>query len=252
MASMEKIDESECVARKSLVRLRDARYFTLLKHVESERKAGTDEQVLIATVLAYQGKYQEAARMYAKANRVDKAIELFTDLRMWDAAKQYSHNASGEQVEDKRRMRSQTKLTYVKMRSHEPSKPLPSCWLQARRRPFSCINRAVKTPYYPCAAHRHLFSRQMRRFEVAAQELVRKQAAWAEETQDMGAASETYIAAGDYMKAIHILGEQGWTNKLADVSRKLTKNDTAELRVSAASLGSFSFQDSKNTSTHTV
>ena len=92
---------------------------------------------------------------------------------------------------------------------------------------------------------------------------VRKQAQWAEEVGDQGAASETYLAAGDYLKAIAILGEQvtgrhchhhrhllpftqppppphllhsstlreqGAVDRLAEVAKTLGSHQTAELR----------------------
>ena len=61
---------------------------------------------------------------------VERAIEMFTDLRKWEEARQFAHTANAEQT----------------------------------------------------------------------QELVRRQAVWAEETKDMSAAAETYLSAGDYMK----------------------------------------------------
>jgi len=69
-----------------------------------------------------------------------------------------------------------------------------------------------------------------------AQELVRRQAVWAEETNDLTAAADTYIAAADYMKAIAILGEQGWLDKLIGVARSLDGSKVAELQ---ACLGYF-------------
>ena len=92
---------------------------------------------------------------------------------------------------------------------------------------------------------------------------MRKQAQWAEEVGDQGAASETYLAAGDYLKAIAILGEQvtgrhchhhrhllpftqpppsphllhsstlreqGAVDRLAEVAKTLGSHQTAELR----------------------
>ena len=42
-------------------------------------------------MLAHQGKYQEAAKLYCKANRVERAIDMFSDLRKWDEARQYGN-----------------------------------------------------------------------------------------------------------------------------------------------------------------
>ena len=154
------------VARKAFIRLKDVKYMALVKKIEADRKLPDhDDQVLVATVLAHQGKFQEAAKLFAKAGRQELAIEMFTDLRKWEEARQYSHGANSAQ----------------------------------------------------------------------AAELVRKQAAWAEEVNDLGVAADTYLAAGELLKAIAILGEQGvaepkWRPKLQEVARKLGKGQTAELK----------------------
>ena len=112
---------------QAFVRLHDTRGAELVRRIESERRTpGHDDNVLIATVLAHQGKLQEAAKLFCKANRVERAIEMFTDLRKWEEARQFAHTASPAQ----------------------------------------------------------------------AQELVRRQAEWAEETNDMSVAYQTYLAAG--------------------------------------------------------
>ena len=78
------------VARRSYIRLRDTRYIELVARIEAERRqVGHDDQVLIATVLAHQGKFQEAAKLYCKANRVERAIDMFSDLRKWDEARHF-------------------------------------------------------------------------------------------------------------------------------------------------------------------
>ena len=150
------------VARKAFVRLKDTKYLELLGRIETERRQPQhDDTVLMATVLAHMGKFQEAAKMFCKANRVERAIGMYSDLRRWDEARQYAHNASSEH----------------------------------------------------------------------AAELVRRQAAWAEEVNDLDVASDTYLAAGDYMKAINILGEQKKLDKLAEVAKSLNKGQhNAELQ----------------------
>ena len=87
------------IARRAYARLRDTRYIDLVARIEQERRqAGHDDQVLVATVLAHQGKFQEAAKLYCKANRIERAIEMFSDLRKWEEARQYAHTASGDSM----------------------------------------------------------------------------------------------------------------------------------------------------------
>merc|ERR1719230_2320065 len=136
-------------------------YIELVGRIEAERKApGHDDNVLIATVLAHQGKFQEAAKLYCKANRVERAIDMFSDLRKWEEARQFAHTATQE----------------------------------------------------------------------SAQELVRRQAEWAAESGDMSAAYQTFIQAGEHLKAIQILGSKGWIEKLSELARSLGANQAAELR----------------------
>jgi len=54
-------------------------------------------EVLIATVLAHHGKFQEAAKLYCKANRVERAIDMFSDLRKWEEARQFGDRRLGHQ-----------------------------------------------------------------------------------------------------------------------------------------------------------
>jgi intraflagellar transport protein 122 len=46
-----------------------------------------------AEVLAYEGHIHEAAKTYARAGKVDEAIRLFTDLRLWNDAKMLAESS---------------------------------------------------------------------------------------------------------------------------------------------------------------
>ena len=56
-------------------------------------------------------------------------------------------------------------------------------------------------------------------------DLVKKQAAWAEEVQDWRAAAEMHCASGNYIAAINIMGERKWFSALSDLARKLDPNN---------------------------
>eukprot|EP00854_Cymbomonas_tetramitiformis_P014886 gene14886-17599_t len=75
------------IARKAFIRVRDMRYIELLNRIEQGRKTGQEDSLYLAEILAYQGRYQEAAKMYAKCNRVELAMEMFSDLRQFEEAK---------------------------------------------------------------------------------------------------------------------------------------------------------------------
>lgn len=55
------------VARKSFIRIRDVRYVELVNRTELGKKQGVNENLLMAEIMAYQGRYQEAARLYTQA-----------------------------------------------------------------------------------------------------------------------------------------------------------------------------------------
>lgn len=45
------------------------------------------------------------------------------------------------------------------------------------------------------------------------------------------------VSQGDYIKAIHILGEQGWLDKLIHLARSLSASQTVELQAPTLTMG---------------
>lgn len=84
------------IARQAFVRTRDVRYVELVNRTELGRKSGVDERALAAEVAAYQGKFTEAARLYTAAGCMQKAIDLFGDMRMFDEAKRWAEAHAGQ------------------------------------------------------------------------------------------------------------------------------------------------------------
>ncbi|KAL0031263.1 hypothetical protein WJX77_012099 [Trebouxia sp. C0004] len=78
------------VASKAFERIKDTGYLRLLHQVEQARKAGQPAAILMADVLAYQGRYQEAARAYAQAGAVHRAMDMFSDLRQFAEAQAWA------------------------------------------------------------------------------------------------------------------------------------------------------------------
>ncbi|KPA79976.1 hypothetical protein ABB37_05018 [Leptomonas pyrrhocoris] len=54
---------------------------------EDESARETDDGLLYGSILAFQGKYQDAARQFIKFGSELKAMEMYCDLKMWDDAK---------------------------------------------------------------------------------------------------------------------------------------------------------------------
>ncbi|KAL3157461.1 hypothetical protein ABBQ32_011928 [Trebouxia sp. C0010 RCD-2024] len=78
------------VASKAFGRIKETRYLRLLHQLDQAQKAGQPPAILKADVLAYQGKYQEAARAYARAGSVQRAMDMFSDLRQFAEAKAWA------------------------------------------------------------------------------------------------------------------------------------------------------------------
>ena len=56
--------------------------------MQERRKRGENEpQVFLGDVCAYQSKFQEAAKLYKKAGQPSRALNMYTDLRMFEYAK---------------------------------------------------------------------------------------------------------------------------------------------------------------------
>ncbi|RXM91957.1 Intraflagellar transport protein 122-like [Acipenser ruthenus] len=59
--------------------------------------------------------------------------------------------------------------------------------------------------------------------------LITKQADWAQNINEPKAAAEMYLSAGEHMKAIEIIGDNGWVDMLIDQARKLDKAEREPL-----------------------
>ncbi|NP_998055.1 intraflagellar transport protein 122 homolog [Danio rerio] len=81
-------------AKKAFIRIRDLRYLELISSIEERKKRGeTDNQLFLADVFAYQGKFHEAAKLYRRSGQDGRALSMYTDLRMFDYAKDFLGSA---------------------------------------------------------------------------------------------------------------------------------------------------------------
>ncbi|ETP46782.1 hypothetical protein F442_07035 [Phytophthora nicotianae P10297] len=98
------------VARKAFIRVRDVRYIELVNALEQTWKqqlpqsegsnqegedvggeAGKKVKALLqAEIMAHQGKFPLAAKLFADCGEPARAIKMFADLRMWDEAKRFA------------------------------------------------------------------------------------------------------------------------------------------------------------------
>jgi len=152
-------------SKKAFTRIRDLRYLELIQSIEDRqrRNEATDSSLFLADIAAYRGKFSEAARFYKKTGQGAQAMHMYSDLRMFEQAKEF-------------------------MDSGDPNdKKL----------------------------------------------LITKQAEWASNINEPKAAAEMYVSAGEFKKAIEIIGKHGWADMLLDIARKLDKADSETLTLCA-------------------
>ncbi|XP_042306901.1 intraflagellar transport protein 122 homolog isoform X4 [Sceloporus undulatus] len=77
-------------AKKAFTRVRDLQYLELISSIEERKKRGeNNNDLFLADVYAYQGKFHEAAKLYKRSGYENVALDMYTDLRMFDYAKEF-------------------------------------------------------------------------------------------------------------------------------------------------------------------
>ncbi|NXR69437.1 IF122 protein, partial [Rhadina sibilatrix] len=77
-------------AKKAFTRVRDLRYLELISSIEDRKRQGENtSELFLADVYAYQGKFHEAAKLYKRSGHESLALEMYSDLRMFDHAKEF-------------------------------------------------------------------------------------------------------------------------------------------------------------------
>ncbi|VDM56939.1 unnamed protein product, partial [Angiostrongylus costaricensis] len=94
---MAAISDFNCeIALKAFARYKDHRSIQLVHEIKAMMAANEPEYILRAHVLCYEGKFHEAAALYRANDDENRAMQLFTDLRMFDDAQEVMAAASGE------------------------------------------------------------------------------------------------------------------------------------------------------------
>mmetsp|Transcript_104276 Transcript_104276/g.185337 ORF Transcript_104276/g.185337 Transcript_104276/m.185337 type:complete len:1306 (+) Transcript_104276:111-4028(+) len=187
------------IARKAFIRIRDVRYIDLLNRVTQQygnKTALTHEEEMLVTaqVLAFQGKYAEAAQYFGRAKSFHMAVEMYTELRKWDEAKHWAQQSE--------------KAGPKKIDLGSGILPVPN----ADKVPDS-------VPGMP----------QPPQEDSVAQGLILKQAASSEEDGDLRAAGEMYMTAGQHRKAVEIFVKIAALDSLIEVVRQLPNTETTLL-----------------------
>ncbi|KAJ3110764.1 hypothetical protein HDU96_006285 [Phlyctochytrium bullatum] len=87
------------VAVKAFSRLRDLKFIDLIATIERLKAEGkVDMDFFLGLILAYGGKYHEAAKVFRRCGNQQKAIEMYTDLNMWEYATQIAEETNGDRA----------------------------------------------------------------------------------------------------------------------------------------------------------
>lgn len=78
------------VAKDAYVRVRNFAWLELINDLrERQRRGGEPKDQLHADALAFAGRFKEAARLYQKCGQPNKALTMYSDLRMFDLAQEF-------------------------------------------------------------------------------------------------------------------------------------------------------------------
>jgi intraflagellar transport protein 122 len=181
------------IARKAFIRLRAVHYVDLLNRIEVTRASGCeDDRIFTAELLAFKGEFDQAAKLFCEAGASKKAVEMYLDLRMWDAAKTLverygdgSSDSSNGNASNRGGTSADPAATDVKQNDNGAG--------------------------------------------VSNGQLLLRQAEWMKQVGDLHGAAEAYWTASEHMKAITIIGEHGWYDSLIEKARLLSKLQRPEL-----------------------
>ncbi|CEM25386.1 unnamed protein product [Vitrella brassicaformis CCMP3155] len=241
------------LARKAFIRIRDVRYLDLLTRLQAsygKKKQLTQEEenMILAQVHAIQGQYREAAERFLKSGQPKLAVDMFTDLRKWDEAKQWAAIIEKDALTQKAAPPPLTAAAAAasplrteereRERDGAPAPPAPGAVLAAA--PALSVSAsdvgkqgAVLTPvaHLPppaaaaaaaaAAAPAAVSKEPEDGGESMAQGLIMLQAVTSEEDGDLRSAGEMYFKAGKYRKAVEIFIKLQALEPLIEVVRHL-------------------------------
>ncbi|XP_040424246.1 intraflagellar transport protein 122 homolog isoform X2 [Cygnus olor] len=182
-------------AKKAFTRIRDLRYLELISSIEERKKHGENvNELFLADVYAYQGKFHEAAKLYKKSGHENLALDMYSDLRMFDYAKDFLR--SGDPKDTKMLIKKQAD------------------WAKNINEPKAAVEMYL-------SAGEHMKAIEIsgdhgwvdtlievaRKLDKAEREPLLKCAFYFKKLDNPGYAAETYIKVGDLKALVHLYVE---------------------------------------------
>ncbi|NXX46775.1 IF122 protein, partial [Tricholaema leucomelas] len=191
-------------AKKAFTRVRDLRYLELISSIEERKKHGeNNNELFLAEVYAYQGKFQEAAKLYKRSGQERLALEMYSDLRMFDYAKDFLRSGDPKG----------TKMLIKKQAD----------WAQNIREPKAAVEMYLSAGEHMKAIEISgghgwvdLLIDIARRLDKAERQPLARCAFYFEKLAHPGYAAETYLKVGDLKALVRLQVEtQRWEEAFA-------------------------------------
>lgn len=162
LLGMEALESMEFnIAKKAFHRIKDARALLLMNDVEDMKACGKTPEYICAYIYAYTKRFKEAAKVLHENGMEQVALEMFSELHLFDQAQEFLSSASTE----------------------------------------------------------------------TQKSLLRRKADWARAANDLHLAADMLMASGDFDKAVKILIENDWMDKVLQVANRLDRSDANLIRV---------------------
>ncbi|NXT23360.1 IF122 protein, partial [Syrrhaptes paradoxus] len=179
-------------AKKAFTRVRDLRYLELISSIEERKKHGeNNNELFLADVYAYQGKFHEAAKLYKKSGHENVALEMYSDLRMFDHAKDFL--ASGDPKDTKMLIKKQAD------------------WAKNINEPKAAVEMYLSAGEHMKAIEISgdhgwvdMLIEIARKLDKAEREPLSKCAFYFKKLDNPGYAAETYMKVGDLKALVHL------------------------------------------------
>ncbi|CAL8325259.1 unnamed protein product [Merluccius merluccius] len=198
-------------AKKAFIRIRDLRYLELINSIEERKKRGeSDNDLFLADVHAYQGKFHDAAKLYKRTGHQPRALSMYTDLRMFDYAKEFVGSTDPKN----------SRMLMTKQAD----------WAKSSKEP-----RAAAEMYLSAGEHlkaidiigEHGWADMLidiaRKLDKAEREPLAKCAAYFKRLQHHGYAAETYAKMGDQQALVQLHVEAHHWDEAFSLAEKHTQ-----------------------------
>ncbi|XP_009707392.1 PREDICTED: intraflagellar transport protein 122 homolog [Cariama cristata] len=179
-------------AKKAFTRVRDLRYLELISSIEERKKHGeNNNELFLADVYAYQGKFHEAAKLYKKSGYENLALDMYSDLRMFDYAKDFL--GSGDPKDTKMLIKKQAD------------------WAKNINEPKAAVEMYLSAGEHMKAIEISgdhgwvdMLIEIARKLDKAEREPLSKCAFYFKKLDNPGYAAETYMKVGDLKALVHL------------------------------------------------